>query len=400
MKRILFVDDEPQVLQGLRLSLRKRRGEWDAIFAEGAQAGLVALASLPCDVVVADMRMPEMDGAAFLRIVAAEYPQTARIVLSGFADRPAVLRALGVAHQFLSKPCAAETLYEVLARACALQRFVGDKHLRGFMSRLTCLPSMAPALERLTAMLLDTGTSTAAIARVVEQDPALSAKLLQVVNAGSFAPGARVATVQQAVTLLGVDAVRNLLLSSALVRGAEQAPEVPGFSFERLQEHALLSARIARRLMPVPGDRAQAFTASLLANAGKLVLAVGWPDRFARVVRDSGTGVPAGEAERESFGFTHAEVGAYLLGLWGLPATIVEAVAFHHRPSSLALAGFELVVAVHIASVLADEIMPVPGITEPLLFDHALTEEIGLAASLPRWREIAEEESQLPEPAH
>jgi HD-like signal output (HDOD) protein len=209
-----------------------------------------------------------------------------------------------------------------------------------------------------------------------------------------------VTTVQQAAALLGVDAVRNLLLSSALVRGAEQAPQVPGFSFQRLQEHALLSARIAQRLMPVPGDRPAAFTAALLANAGKLVLAVGWPKRFAQVVRESASGVPAGEAEREAFGFTHAEVGAYLLGLWGLPASIVEAVAFHHRPSALTLAGFELVVAVHIASVLADEIMPVPGITEPLLFDHGLTEEVGLARSLPRWREIAEEESQLPEPAH
>jgi HD-like signal output (HDOD) protein len=118
------------------------------------------------------------------------------------------------------------------------------------------------------------------------------------------------------------------------------------------------------------------------------------------VVQACRAGMPAGQAEREAFGFTHAEVGAYLLGLWGLPATIVEAVAFHHRPSALTLAGFELVVAVHIASVLADEIMPVPGISEPLRFDHGLTEEIGLATSLPRWKEIAEEESQLPEPAH
>ena len=164
----------------------------------------------------------------------------------------------------------------------------------------------------------------------------------------------------------------------------------------------MLAARIARRLMPSQEQGEVAFATALMADAGKLVLWLWWPERFALVMEACKAGVPPREAEQLLFGFTHAEVGAYLLGLWGLPASSVEAVACHHEPfprsgNRSPAEGLEVVTAVHVACALADEmLLPTPGLTEPAGLDSRSVEELGLWAELPRWRAIAEEEASLP----
>jgi HD-like signal output (HDOD) protein len=400
LQRVLFVDDEPQVLQGLRAGLRKQRGTIDLSFAQGADAGLAALSKGRYDVVVADMRMPAMDGASFLRIVMEQQPEVVRIVLSGYTDRANVLRALGIAHQFLSKPCPTDTIAEVLSRASSLRNLVTDERLRRFMSRLTSLPVERSVSQQLAETLVQPGSSAVSLLRIVEQDLALSAKLMQVVSSSSSGLVKPVGTLDEAVARLDRDTLCALALSSCLVQNVEQAPSMPGLSLARVHEHALLSARIARRLMAHTPDAQLAFTTALLANAGKLILWLWWPERFALVIEACKSGVPPREAEQLLFGFTHAEVGAYLLGLWGLPPAAVEAVAFHHEPRP-AVRGrgeqLEVVTAVHVACALADEILlPTPGVTEPAGLDRRSVEELGLWDDLPGWRALAEEEASLP----
>ena len=220
LQRVLFVDDEPHVLSGLRAGLRRNRGQFEMVFAQGAEAGLAALARAPYDVVVADMRMPAMDGASFLRIVMEQQPEVVRIVLSGFTDRSDVLRALGVAHQFLSKPCPIETLVDVISRASGLRGLVSDDRLRRFMSRLTSLPAERTASEQLAATLVHPGNSAGSVLRIVEQDLALAAKLLQIVNSRSPAREKPVATLDDAVARLDKDTLRALALGSCLVQNA------------------------------------------------------------------------------------------------------------------------------------------------------------------------------------
>ncbi len=106
----MFVDDEPRVLEGLKRMLRPKRNEWQMTFVGSAQAALDALKAEPCEVVVTDMRMPGMNGAELLEVVQREYPDTIRLILSGQAETESVMKALGVSHQFLSKPCDAEIL--------------------------------------------------------------------------------------------------------------------------------------------------------------------------------------------------------------------------------------------------------------------------------------------------
>src|ERR1017187_6368046 len=110
MKNLLFVDDEVRVLQGLQRQLYGMRNEWNMNFKEGGAKALDFMASAPVDVIVTDMMMPGMDGAQLLTEVMKRHPDTIRIVLSGHADREAILRLVGPAHQYLSKPCDAEEL--------------------------------------------------------------------------------------------------------------------------------------------------------------------------------------------------------------------------------------------------------------------------------------------------
>jgi YesN/AraC family two-component response regulator len=118
--RVLLVDDESAVLLGVRRLLRSRGfGAWDVELAVGAPAALERLAARPFDVVVADMRMPRVDGATLLRQVADEYPALGRVVLSGYTDGATVRRALRVAHRFLAKPCGADALIAAIYEAAA-----------------------------------------------------------------------------------------------------------------------------------------------------------------------------------------------------------------------------------------------------------------------------------------
>ena len=142
MKRILFVDDEPRLLQGLQRMLRPQRHEWDMLFANGGEEALAVMAQTAVDVVVTDMRMPGMDGASLLQQVHARFPGAMRIVLSGQFDVEAGLRAVPVAHQFLTKPCDPDKLKAAIERSSQLTgAAVPDEATRRIVSAIGVLPS-------------------------------------------------------------------------------------------------------------------------------------------------------------------------------------------------------------------------------------------------------------------
>ena len=124
--RILFVDDEPNVLSALRRMFHDMRGEWEMDFASDGPSGLAMIAEQPYDVVVADMRMPGMDGAMFLREAQVQNPGAIRIVLSGHSDRDMILQTVRPAHQFLQKPCQPAELKAVIARGLSLREVFLD----------------------------------------------------------------------------------------------------------------------------------------------------------------------------------------------------------------------------------------------------------------------------------
>jgi DNA-binding NtrC family response regulator len=167
-KRILFVDDDQNVLDGLQNLLRKQRREWDMAFVLTPAAGLQAMESASFDVVVTDMRMPVMDGAAFLEVVKERFPSVARIVLSGQAQREAVMRAVPVAHQYVSKPCDADQLRTIIDRVCNLQSLLHDERIRQVIGRVDRLPSLPRSYSELTQALARPDVGLAQLVAIVE----------------------------------------------------------------------------------------------------------------------------------------------------------------------------------------------------------------------------------------
>ncbi len=383
MKRVLFVDDEPNVLDGLRRMLRPLRSEWDMAFAPDGPTALTMMAEQPFDVVVTDMRMPGMDGAEVLTQVMERWPSAVRIVLSGQSDTETILRSVGPTHQFLAKPCDAETLRDTVQRACALRELLADQLLTEVAAEIDSLPSLPTLYLRIVEAVRHPDTSVAEVGRLIAGDLGMSAKVLQLVNSAFFGIRRHVASPQQAVALLGLDTIRALVLHGQVFKQFPRSV-LKRFSLQALEHHCITVGAYARRLAQLESAPQRvvdnAFMAGLLHDVGKLLLAANLPDVYEEAMRlcDEEGCTPL-EAEREVFGASHAEVGAYLLGLWGLADPIVEAVAFHHQPGRCLGRGFEPLTAVHVANAVE-----LAGAGEPPVDLEYLT-RLGLAERLPDW---------------
>ncbi len=385
MNRILFVDDEPLVLGGLRDLLRRQRAHWDMTFALGGAAALDELSRATFDVVVSDMRMPGIDGVTLLRHVKELQPAAARIILSGHADRDAVFGALHVAHQFLSKPCETLVLRDTVERACALRAMLPDESLREAAGHIEGLPAAPYNLAALERAIVDPDGGTDELTLVIEHDPALAAKVLQLSNSYFFGQARPQTCVWEAVNYLGSELLKDLTMRARVIGapGALAPILAPLYSLAVEHAHAATGSQIAQRLVRGGSAKGDACSAALLHDVGGLVLAHTMPERFAEVLRSAAaTGRPRHVVERELLGASHAEIGAYLLAMWGLPQSIVQAVAHQHEPGGVA--ANEVVAAVHAAGVLARD-------PEGAGLDHAYLAAAGFTFDLPRWRAIAAE---------
>src|SRR5919204_872304 len=252
--RILFVDDQPQVLDSLRDALRPQRHAWRMAFAAGGAEALTELERGPCDVVVSDMRMSPMDGAELLGQVEQSHPDAVRIVLSGSAEREVVVRAAAVAHRFLAKPCDVDELVRVIDRSCALRALTSQGELQRVTTTATRLPAAPRLHNELTALLRDGEASPADAATIIEQDVAMSAKVLQLVNSAFFGLRRRVTDVREAAVMLGLSTLRALVLSAHAFDRLAPAEPIAGFDLDALQRHCSQVARVARELLPNGGD--------------------------------------------------------------------------------------------------------------------------------------------------
>ncbi len=392
MRRILFVDDEPRVLDGLQRMLRPYRDRWDMAFASSGQMALQQMEASPFDVVVTDMRMPGMDGQVLLTEVRDRYPGTVRMVLTGHTSLEGALRAVPVAHQFLVKPCDPNMLRVAVERACSLQALLGSELIRRTIGSMQSLPPMPKTYACLAQALADPDTSLDKISRIVEHDVSISAKILQLVNSPLFGVVQHISTLRTAVSYLGTEIIKNLVLSIEVFRTFEGKQDLGGYTYEQVHQHAFLTARIAHRL-PTQGHlRDSASVAAVLHDVGKLILMNRLPAHFKRVVETcQSQRRPMHEVEQELIGITHAEIGAYLLGLWGLPFTIVEAVAYHHTPAQVPHQHFDSLATLHVADVLAHENED-PGGETPFpnpTFDEAYLVSLGVQNQVEHWRTLA-----------
>jgi HD-like signal output (HDOD) protein/CheY-like chemotaxis protein len=329
MTRILFVDDEPRMLAGLRRLLRSRQRTWTMHFVESADDALELMDREPVDVIVSDFRMPGLDGGQLLAEVRRRHPDTARLILSGQTAEWEMIRVISIAHQFLTKPCGPEDLVAAVERALRLRHELGGDRVRATMAGIDTFLVAPGALHDLLEALDSPESDVRVMAGVLEKDAGLAAGVLQQVNSLLSTRRRPITSLEEALEEFGIHTIRSLALWDEIVRSFPLPDDLAGDWLARLNAHALETAQLARRLA-APSARDDAFCAGLLHECGQLVFAVCRPDVFAAHLRlrDRDARLLV-EIEQETFGVTHAQAGAYFLSLWGFPQDTVEATARH-----------------------------------------------------------------------
>jgi HD-like signal output (HDOD) protein/ActR/RegA family two-component response regulator len=352
MKSILFVDDERAVLDGLRARLHALSSKWTMKFVESGALAITEMQEHPYDVIVTDMRMPMMSGATLLEHVGANWPQTIRVVLSGYSELEMTTSLVPLAHQYLSKPCQPRQLENVIERCLLLHDLLSRPQLRAVVGRIQKLPSLPAIYAAFQSILSNQSVTNREVAALVTADAALAARVLQIVNSAFFRLARRISSVEQAVAYLGFTAIRNLAMS------VEVFSKWPGgtcsvLNLGLLQLHAQGVAAAANALGAKTTFADDAMLAGLLHDIGYWVLAQECPEELGKAVALSiSARIPLYAAEMEIIGASHAEIGAYLLGIWGLPHSVVEAVAHHHQPERVSHSEFDVLAAVVSAHAL------------------------------------------------
>ncbi|MBV8397692.1 MAG: HDOD domain-containing protein [Acetobacteraceae bacterium] len=353
MKRILFVDDELPILEGLRARLHKLHTKWSMMFVDSGAAAVERMQESPYDVIVSDMRMPGMDGARLLEIVSGRWPQTIRVVLSGYAELQQTIRLVPFAHQYLSKPCQPQQLENVIDRCLLLHDLLNQPGLRSLVGRIRALPTLPRIYTALQGIVKDDNVTLADVAKLVAADSALAARVLQIVNSSFFRLARRISNIEQAVSYLGFQSIRNLAMSVEIFsRWAGRKSAAP--DLEKLQQHVHAVAAAANCIATKTPISDDTLLAGLLHDIGYWVLAQECPEELTRAMQLAGAeAIPMHVAETRIIGASHAEIGAYLLGIWGLPYPVVEAVAHHHQPERVTQTEFDVLAALVIGHSLA-----------------------------------------------
>lgn len=388
--RILFVDDDAMVLAALQRMLRPMRSEWEMEFLDSGAKALQRMREQPFDVILSDMRMPGMNGVELLQQVMANHPRTVRLILSGQAEPDLILKCVGVTHQYLSKPCDADTLKATIARVTCSRLQEAHEPVRTLVARMHQFPSMPAVYLELTELLAREDATAEQIGLVMSRDPAMTATILKLVNSAFFGLRRAVTCTDEAAAYLGIDLLKALTLAVNVFSQFDSAP-VPGVSVDGLWVHSMAVAVTARRIAQwegVPMSVAnESFTAGVLHDAGQLILVSSFPKEYAQVPRlIQSNGLSEREAERLVFGASHVEVGGYLFGLWGLPEPVVTAIALHDRPGLSPERRFGPLTTVHVANALVREASAIPAVVTPPPVDEAYLREIGLLDRLPAWR--------------
>lgn len=387
-KSILFVDDEPNILAGIRRMLHPLRGDYDFRFCENGKEALELMTQQPADVIISDMRMPGMDGAELLSIIQETFPHTIRIMLTGQADDTSVLKTVTVVHQFLAKPCAPDRLKEVLARAAALHDRLTNGRLKDLVTGIGTLPSLPSVYAKLQETLKDPEASLDDVASIIEQDIAMTAKLLQLVNSSFFGLYQKVDSPARAVKLLGLDTIKVLVLGLQIFSEFKAPGQKAAFA--TLWQHSMAVAQCSKKIASSASDSLDlinnSFIAGMLHDIGRLLLLSKLGNDYPEIIQAADKqGIRVEVEEENRLQTTHADIGAYLIGLWGFNSDIIEAIAFHHRLEALPTTAVTPALAVHLADHYYYLRYPEQVIGQPPPLNTGHLETLGCAEESTSW---------------
>ncbi|MFQ5965179.1 MAG: HDOD domain-containing protein [Candidatus Scalinduaceae bacterium] len=382
MRKILFADDDQNVLKEFKKTLRPMCHEWEMEFAVSGEEALEFMSKTSFDVVLSDIRMTSKEGIKIPDIVMERYPETVRIILSGHSDRERVLRSVKSTHQFLIKPCDIEKIKYTIERTCKLRDLLGNETLRKIAAGIKDLPSLPTLYGMIVKEMKSPDASLKKVGYIIAQDVSMSAKILQLVNSAFYGLPRKIADPQQAAIYLGIETLKALVLSAHVFSSFTEEAESLGFSMSEMWRHSMMVSRLAKEIARVESNDKKvvedALIAGMLHDIGKLIL-LKTPEIFGQVNEFmEKNGCSFVEAEYAVMKTSHAELGAYMLGLWGIPDSIVEIIAFHHNPLNLLNGIF--VNLNESSNKVVDELKLNNGILKPVSIKKYLTEFTTLTA--------------------
>ena len=392
--RILFVDDDPSVLSTLRQRLRSLQGEWKMTFARGSEEALQILRQDPHDVVVSDRTMPNMDGVTSLTDEVKSWPHLVRVILSGQSDEESTLRSIASTLHDKAIPCEPALLRSTVQRAVSLHHLLRNEPVKVLVTRMDTLPSAPALLGELMRELEKPECSLRRLGEIISQDIAMTAKILRLVNSAYFGLRCQISDPGMAVIFLGITTVCSLVMTCHIFQHADRKL-TSWLNLDRIWHHSLATAQWAKRIAEAETMNRQlvddTLAAGMLHDAGRLVLAVNFPETYRELIQHAASErQDLNECERSVLGVTHAEVGAYLMGTWGLKNTIVEAIAYHHTPSKCVDRRFSPLTAVHAACAMEAERSLESTPSSCAQLDRAYLVEVNLLDRLDHWRSLCE----------
>lgn len=389
---ILFISSEHGVISNMQRLLEPLAEVWTCYYVATAEDALSILSAQQVDVIVSDLYAEQSDGEPLLNTVMCQYPHIVRFAFTDTTGHGDVVRTGELAHQFLPQFATLPVIETAIERAYALREIVAGDAMKKVISRTRRLPGLPAVYLDISKELRSDDPSVSKIGQLIAKDAGLSAQVLKLVNSAYYGVRQKVTSPTHAASLLGLNALQSVVLFADIFTRFERlSAMVPQFSLQTFQEHTLLVSRYATAIA-----RAQRMELArlndismggLLHDTGKLVLAENFPQEYTHVLSVAANeGKAVWQAELEEFGTTHAEVGAYLLGLWGIDGGIVEACAFHHRPQQGRGDGRSETSILHVANAFAhtttlEELDTVPG-----LFDREFANTHNMDASLTAWR--------------
>jgi putative nucleotidyltransferase with HDIG domain len=356
--RLLFVGANALWLRQIERDLHCLQPTWRCRCVEDADQAAAGLASAPFEAMILDGHVA--GGGELVQRAGREFPKTICLVRCDLIEAEVAAQWSHTGATLLAEETSATTLVASLKRIAQIREWLANPALKKLLGLIRKLPTAPKLHTEVTNELRSPTGSFEIVARLIAQEPVMSAKILQVVNSAFFGLPHEVTDTSEAVMVLGADRIKGLILLAGVFSQYAGA-KCPGFSPEPVWTHSAQVASFARAIALGETRDARtadaAFTAGLLHDIGKLVLAGNLPDLYENIRRlQAARKCPQRDAEDEVMGTTHAELGACLLATWGLPPQILEAIAWHHHPECSAAHGFSLLAAVHCANVFAQEV--------------------------------------------
>jgi HD-like signal output (HDOD) protein len=345
-KMVMFVDDEKFILRSLKRLFKNE--SFDSVYMSSGKEALEHLENHSVDLIVSDIRMPEMDGYELLLEIKKSYPKILRVALSGFTESRTIYKLIekNIAKLYLFKPWDNHELKANIHRILEFEDVLMNSDLLELINNLDAIPALPQLYHHLTE-LIERDADIEEVGKVIEKDQAISSKVLKLANSAFY--GRKTGDLSQAIMGIGLNNLKNIVLSSSFFKGP---PEVMD-EINILWQHAINTNRLThiiydkclrKKILAIFGS------AGLLHDIGKVILHIFFRVSYQETLKEARKQErPLADLEIEKYKVTHQDLGAYLLNWWELPFAYVEAAMFHHRPFDTRVINHELVMVIHLA---------------------------------------------------